>query len=215
MKTLISQKGFSLIEMFIVVLLIGILSAIAISSLSSSKKYAPDDQAAVITDILNEARQSALNQRRTFRVEINRTKQEITLINENIFDKIDDDEIVKSIPFKDFVNVGEIPGNVLAPPTATSPIPALTPQWSNYPLSNGSEKITLRYSKNGRVVDTGTDNIGTGSTMRGATIYVFSNKEGTNTADIIRAVTTLQTTGDTSILKCSFDANGKCGNWKK
>ncbi len=40
------------------------------------------------------------NQRRTFRVEINRTINEITLIKENEPGDVTDDAIVKSIPFK-------------------------------------------------------------------------------------------------------------------
>ena len=35
------------------------------------------------------------------------------------------------------------------------------------------------------------------------------------TPEMIRAVTVLQTTGDTAILKCSFDVDGQCGNWKR
>ena len=106
---------------------------------------------------------------------------------------------------KDIVTIGEVPANVAGPPTATSPIPVLGFVSSNYPLSKNDKKITLRFARNGRVMDTGNDNIGTGSGVRGATMYVFSYKEKTNTPEIIRAVTALGTTGDTSILKCSFD----------
>jgi prepilin-type N-terminal cleavage/methylation domain-containing protein len=210
-----SQKGFSILEIIVAMLVLAIFTALAINSFSSARKYNADDQAQILVDILNEARQGALNQRRTFRVEINRTINEITLIKENEPGDVTDDAIVKSIPFKSFVKIGEVPSNIAAHPTATSPIPVLNYVTSNYPLSNGHEKITLRFARNGLVLDPGNDNIGTGSLMRGATIYIFSNKEGTNTPQIIRAVTVLQTTGDTAILKCSFDAGGRCGNWTK
>ncbi len=209
------QDGFSIIELLVIMTVLTVLSAIAITSFSSAKKYAADDQAMLITDFLDEARQSALNQRRTFRVEINRTKKKITLINENDGASSSDDKIIKSVPLKTLVTVGEVPNNVLSAPTATSPIPVLDYVQSNYPPSSGDEKITLRFARSGRVLDTGTDNTGTGSLMRGATIYVFSTKDKTTAPEIIRAVTVLQSTGDTSILKCSFDTNGKCGNWKK
>lgn len=215
MKDSYLQKGFSLIEVLIALIVLGIFTALAINSFSSTRKYRADDQAAIMVDIFNEARQSALNRRRTFRVEINRTKSQIILINENEFGNAADDTIEKSIPLKDFVKVGEIPANVASAPTTTSPIPVLDFVASNYPLSNGDEKITLRFARDGLVLDTGTDNIGTGSTMRGATVYIFTNKEGTTMPEIIRAVTVLQTTGDTSILKCSFDVDGQCGNWKR
>ena len=215
MKNSYLQKGFSIIEFLVALIILGIFTALAINSFSSSRKYRADDQATMLVDLLNEARQSALNQRRTFRVELNRTKGQVILINENNSGNVDDDTIEKSIPFKDFVRIGETPDNIAEAPTTTSPIPVLDFASSNYPLSNGDEKITLRFARNGLVLDTGTDHIGTGSTMRGATVYVFTNKEGANTPEIIRAVTVLQTTGDTSILKCSFDVDGQCGNWKR
>lgn len=215
MKNSYLQKGFSLIEVLLTLIILGIFAALAINSFSSARKYRADDQATMLVDLLNEARQSALNQRRTFRVELNRTIGQVTLINENNPGNADDDSIVKSIPFKDFVRIGETPENVSEAPTTTSPIPVLDFAASNYPLSSGNEKITLRFARNGLVLDTGTDNIGTGSTMRGATVYIFTTKEGATTPEIIRAVTVLQTTGDTSILKCSFDVDGQCGNWKR
>ena len=192
-----------------------IFTALAISSFSSPRKYGADDQAMLMLDMFDEARQNALNQRRTFRVEINKTKNQITLINEGGSGSASDDKIVKAIPFKNFVQVAGIPGNLSESPTATSPIPVLSAERSTYPLSQGEEKITLRFAKSGLVLDTGTDNVGTGAVPRGATIYVFSNKEGTAAPEIIRALTVLQTSGDASILKCTFNGAGKCGNWKK
>jgi hypothetical protein len=173
------------------------------------------NQTLEIVDILDQARQSALNQRRTFRVEINKTKQQVTLINENAPETVADDEIVKTLAFRKQVFINEVPGNIAGAPTANSPIPVLSFVSSNYPLSNNEEKITLRFARNGRVLDTGTDNIGTGSIMRGATIYVYTNKDKASTPEVIRAVTVNQTSGSTSILKCSFDATNKCGNWTR
>lgn len=215
MKNFRQQKGASLVELIIVLVLIAILTGAAMLSFASARKYYALDEATEITDILDLARQSALNQRRTFRVEINKTKKQITLINENAPDNAADDKVVKSIPFKKQVFINEIPSNIAAAPTATSPIPVLSFISSNYPLSTNEEKITLRFARNGRVLDLGTDNIGSGSTMRGATIYVYTNKERTTTPEIIRAVTVNQTSGSTSILKCSFDSTNKCGNWTR
>ena len=204
-----------MIELVSVLIIIAIVAAITVVTFSGARKYSVDDQAAKIVDILDQARQSALNQRKTFRVEINKTKRQVTLINENKFDDVSDDEIVKTSPFYDLVFVGDVPNNISAAPTTSSPIPVLSYKSSNYPLSNGNEKITLRFAKNGRVLDTGNDNIGTGSTMTGATIYLYSNHEKTAKPEVIRAITVLQTSGDTAILKCTFDTTGKCGNWKK
>lgn len=215
MKDSLRQAGFSLPELLCALIIITIISSVAVITLSSARKYSADDQAYKITDILDEARQSALNKRRTFRVEINRTKKQITLINENLSDNVNDDVIVKKSPLANLVFVGEVPDNIVAAPTASSPIPVLNFTSSSYPLSPSEEKITLRFAKNGRVLDTGNDNIGTGSTIRGATIYVYSKNDKTLKPDVIRAITVLETTGDTAILKCTFNTSGKCGNWKK
>lgn len=215
MKSSSGQYGFSLLELIVVLLVITVLTAVSVISFAGTRKYNADDQAQEIVDVLNQARQSALNQRRTFRVEINKTKNKITLINENEYNDASDDKIVKSVALRKDVFVNSVPSNVLANPTYSSPIPVLSYAAGNYPLSSGEEKITLRFARNGRVLDTGSDNIGTGSLMRGATIYVYTNKDKTNTPEIIRAVTVSQTSGNTAILKCSFDANNKCGNWAK
>lgn len=215
MKKSSRQKGFSLIELVIAILIIGILAGFAIVSIASARKYIADDQALEIVDVLDQARQSALNQRRTFRVEINKTKNQITLINEDKFDDVTDDKIVKIVPLKKNVVINQVPSNIASAPTASSAIPVLSYVSSNYPLSKNEEKITLRFARNGRVLDTGTDNVGTGSTVRGANIYVYTNKEKTTVPEIIRSVTVNQNSGNTAILKCSFDAAGKCGNWVK
>ena len=215
MKYSFSQKGFSIIEVLMALIIVSIFIGLAIPWLRSSKKFSVDDQAMTMIDIFDEARQSAMNKRQTFRVEINKTKNQVRLIDENSAGSVTDDAVVKEVAFKGFVKVGDVPSNIAGAPTATSPIPVLSPVRSTYPLSSGDEKITLRFAKNGLVMDTGTDNTGNGSIPRGATIYVFSNKEGTATPEIIRAVTVLQTSGDSTILKCTFDATGKCGNWKK
>jgi prepilin-type N-terminal cleavage/methylation domain-containing protein len=215
MRSLPEQQGFSLIELLVALSVITIFMGIALISFASTSKYQADDQALEIIDVLNQARQSALNQNRTFRVEINKTKNRITLINENLFDNADDDEIVNSVALRKQVFVNIVPSNIVANPTYSSPIPVLDYVTSNYPISSGEEKITLRFKSNGRVLDTGSDNIGTGSLMRGATIYVYTNKDKTSTPEIIRAVTVSQTSGSASILKCTFDASGKCGNWAR
>lgn len=215
MKNSFSQKGFSIIEVLMALIIVSIFFALTIPWLTSSKKYNVDDQAMTMIDIFDEARQSAMNNRQTFRVEINKTKNQVTLIDEKSAATATDDEVLRQIAFKPYVKVAEIPNNITSAPTATSPVPVLTPVTSNYPLSQGDEKVTLRFARNGLVMDTGTNNTGNGSVPRGATIYLFSNKEGMNTPEIIRAITVLSSSGDSSVLKCTFDSNNKCGNWSK
>jgi len=216
MKKRSSQSGFSMVELIIVIVVLVILSTVAIVSFWSTRKYSADDQAKKLIDVFDEARQKALNQRKTFRVEINRTKKEIRLIDEgpDINPVATDDVVLKRVAISSQVTIGAAPTNVSGAPTATSPIPVPTYSNSTYPLSSGDEKITLRFKRNGQVVDAGTDNIGTGSLMSGATIYVYSNNQTTTTADVIRAVIVLGTTGDTSLYKCQFTSS-TCSNWSR
>lgn len=215
MKNKDLQKGFALVELLVIVIILALFTIFAVVSFVGTRKFRVDDQVNALADMLAEARQYSLNQRRVFRIEINKTKNAIFLIDENDPATVADDIIVKKTDFKNSVNIGVIPNNILSAPTATSPIPVLDFVRSTYPLSSGDEKITLRFARDGRVLDTGTNDIGTGSVMRGATVYLFANKEGTTTPEIIRAVTVLQASGDISILKCRFDSNNKCGNWSR
>jgi prepilin-type N-terminal cleavage/methylation domain-containing protein len=210
-----SKSGFSLVELLIVIVVLAIFSSIAVMSFWNNRKYMADDQARKIIDICDEARQKALNQRKTYRVEINKTVSEIRLIDEgrNV-STANDDVIIKRYLISNQVVIGAPPPNVSGAPTATSPIGVPAYAISSYPLSLGDEKITLRFRRNGQVVDAGTDNIGTGSLASGATIYIYSKTPTVNTPDVIRAVTILGTTGDTSLYKCIF-TSGLCGSWSR
>jgi len=215
MKKTLSQSGFSVIELIIVISVLAILSTIAVVTFWSSRKYSADDQAKKIIDVFDEARQKALNQRKTFRVEINKTKNELRLIDEGEdVSTANDDKILKKYKLSTQVVVGSPPNNVTGKPTATTPINPPQYARSSYPLSSGDEKITLRFKRNGQVVDAGNDHIGTGSMMSGATIYVYSTTPSITNPDVIRAVTVLGTSGDTSLYKCKFIAT-TCGNWSR
>lgn len=215
MKNKSSQAGFSMIELIIVISVLTILSTIAVVTFWSTRKYSADDQARKIIDVFDEARQKALNQRKTFRVEINKTKNELRLIDEgDDATTANDDKILKKYKLTSQVVVGSPPNNVSGKPTATTPINVPAYAKSSYPLSSGDEKITLRFKRNGQVVDAGTDDTGTGSLMSGATIYVYSTTPSISNPDVIRAVTVLGTTGDTSLYKCRFISSA-CGNWSR
>lgn len=214
MKKTSSQAGFSLIELVAVISILTILATVAVVSFWSSRKYTAEDQAKNIIDLFDEARQKSLNQRKTFRIEINKTKKELRLIDEMTSSTADDDVILKKYQISSQVVIGAAPNNVSGAPTATTPINVPSYATSTYPLSSGDEKITLRFRRNGQVVDAGVDNIGTGSLINGATIYVYSRTPSVTNPDVIRAVTVLGTTGDTSLYKCKF-VSSNCTNWSR
>lgn len=209
------ESGFSIVELLVVIGVVAVLSAIAVFSLNNVLKYATDTQARSMTDLFDEARQKALNQRTTFRVEINKTKNRLVLIDENTTASSNDDVIVKSLPLSADVTVGVKPANISADPSTTSPIPVMAFKTTNYPLSSGDQKITLRFRRNGQVIDDGTDGLGSSSVVTGCTIYLYSTKQGATNPKDIRTVTVLGTTGDTSVLGCQFDANNRCVSWTK
>jgi prepilin-type N-terminal cleavage/methylation domain-containing protein len=217
------QSGFSLIELIIVVVVVTILSSFALINLRSSQLLAIDNQGKKVIDILDEARQNALNQRQTMRVEINRTRGRVRLIDENTDATVGDDVQVKIAEISDEIIVGTTPNNISNNPATTSPIPIANYQTSNYPLSAGEEKITLRFTRNGRV-SVGTDNTGGGGVVTGATIFLTStNLTNTTTTGgnsvskptMVRAVTVLGSSGDTSLLKCTMNGSGDCTAWYK
>ncbi len=77
-------KGFSLIELLIVLTLIMIMSGVSFFYFNTYQRlYKPDDQSLQIVDILQEARQHALTQRETIRVEVDITVNVVRLIDEN------------------------------------------------------------------------------------------------------------------------------------
>lgn len=210
-----NNYGFSIVELLVVLLVVGVLAAMAVFAVGNVWKYGTDNQARKIIDFCDEARQKALNQRTTYRVEINKTRNRLLLINENSADTTNDDVIVKSEPLVSGVTLAVRPYNVPGVPTMTSPVPAAQFRSSSYPLTSGDQKITMRFRRNGQVVDEGNDGIGTGSIVSGSTIYLYATREGQSSPSDIRAVTVLGTTGDTSVFSCNFDANNRCVTWKK
>jgi type II secretory pathway pseudopilin PulG len=202
-----------MVEVFIVLLIIGILATLSIISLNSSKLYGADSQAQRVSDFFNEARQRALTERRTFRVQINKTKWEVWLIDEGQGNPTGaaDDKIIRREAVSPDIAVGGAPTGLTNAPTASSPVPIQNYIASTYPLSAGDETITLRFKRNGDVVDEGTDAVGTNSVVTGATIVIYplSGVSGN-----IRAVTVAGPGGDNLTYKCTdLQASGQCGNW--
>lgn len=210
--------GFSIVELLIVVILVGILSSIAFMSLSTGKLYEAERQALEITDVLQEARQRAISQRNTVRVEINQTKNAIRLIDEVKPGAAADDVVIKSVPYmNNGVYIGTAPANMSnGGPTETSPVVPVTFSTSTHPLSIGDQVSIIRFRK-GTAQNAGSDAIGTNSIPTGATVYVWSkyaddNSPNPTVAQVIRAVTVLGSTGSSKLWKCSFTGN-QCAAW--
>lgn len=214
-----SEQGFSLFELLIVIVLISILTAAAVLGTASTKLFAADNQALIITDILQEARQKALTERKTLRVELNDTKKLIRLIDENkTTSTASDDEIIRTKSFDPATSVGTRPGNIdpvnSVLPQSGSPVPEMQYTQTNYLLSENDNVKTLRFTPSGEVVDGGTDNLGTGAINTGATIYVYNGASGSQ-SNIVRAITLSGITAGAQLFKCQTDKQGICTSWAK
>lgn len=216
-----SERGFSLVELIMVIMGLAVLSAIAVMSFNSLEMTKADRQASELVDILQEARQRAVTQRRTMRVEINETDKVIRLINEkDRRDAASDDVEIRRLSYVGGgVFIGsDKPANAISNPSELTPVPVISfKNNSSHPLSTGDKVATLRFFSNGRVKDAGNDAIGTGSIVKGATIFVWSKRpndtsSSSTIANIFKAVT-VTNSGLIRTRKCSKDSSGRWANW--
>ena len=208
------ENGFSIVELLVVLVIISVMAGISAYFFNAHQKlYKPDDQSLKIIDILQEARQRALTQRETIRVEINTTLNIARVIDENTPSTANDDKEVRRVALfgaNDVVitsranNIGyNPPENLSAPNAIFSP--------SNYPTSSSQNVCTIRFQSNGNVLNAGNDAIGTGSIPTGVTLHIWSPTVGaTNNADIARAITIIGSSGSLRLWefdKTSTDTN--------
>jgi type II secretory pathway pseudopilin PulG len=212
-----SQAGFSLIELLVVVGLIMLLSGIMLFYMAGHKKlYKPDDQALQLADILQEARQRALAQRETMRVEINLTTNIVTLTNENGPTTTTDDIVLKRFTLFSTVDVrvDTRPAQITYGPPEPMPVPTAVFKPSVYTSTAGNNVCTIRFLSNGSAVDAGTTATGTGGVQTGVSLYVWSPKKSAPTeSDQARAITVIGATG--SIRMWEFDSKlTQTNKWK-
>lgn len=202
MKLNKSQKeaGFSIAELIIVSGIMVVMTSVSLYYLYSHEKlYKPDEQAAFFIDMLQEARQRALTQKVTMRVELDLTDNVARLIDEGDATIATDDKVLRSFNLKPTqeVKIEQRPTNVTISPVEPSPVPAITfVNASIHPISLNHKVATLRFKKDGTVTNAGTTAIGGGSTVTGATVFVWQpEKTNANNSTITRAVTVVGTTG--------------------
>lgn len=210
-------RGVTLIEILIVLTFIAIMASVSLFYLSGHQKlYKPDEQALKLVDILQEARQRSLTQRRIMRVEINSTARTARLINENGAGTSTDDTELRRITLlsNNEVRIDTSPANITDNPPETLPVPAAVYKKSSYPGSVNDQVCTIRFRPNGSVVDGGTSTIGDNAVPTGVTLYGWSPAAvGSNQSSIARAITILGASG--SIRLWEFDANSPNANkWK-
>ncbi len=219
MKHKSSSRGFSVVELLAVLAVMLIIAAFAVVSLRGNQLYDADDQAFIVLDYLKEARQRAITQRVIMRVEINKDKGSIRLVNENATTTANDDVEVRSTNFSRVKGVvfDRAPQNINSAPTESTPVPPLAYQVSIHPNSTPDIVGTLRFQPDGRVMNAGNTATGSNAAVTGATIYFWTplknNGAATNNGEIIRAVTVIGSSGNTRYLMCPLSGT-TCPAWQ-
>lgn len=202
-----SESGFSLIELLIVLIISSIMLAVTgYYFVAHQKLYKPDDQSLKIIDILQEARQRALTQRKTMRVEIDLTDNIVRLIDEKESNTETDDREIRRATLlpQNEVKLQVRPDDISYNPPETLPAPTAVFTASIYPSSSSHNVCTIRFQSNGTVMNAGTTAIGGGATVTGLTLHIWSPKKtNANEADIARSITIIGSTG--SLRMWEFD----------
>lgn len=219
-----SQRGFSLVELIIVIMIMVIMGTIVGMSFRAPKLYNAENQALKLIDLMREAQQRSLTEKSVMRVEINATQRVISLINENAAGNAGDDVLIKSFVYTppnaytsdNNVFFGVTPTNMTTTPVEAVPILPIAFTNSTHPLSLGNQVATLRFRRDNVVLNAGNNAIGTGATPTGATIYVWTRRatQANNVAEVLRAVTVFGSSGLTKLWKCGV-INNQCTTWTK
>jgi prepilin-type N-terminal cleavage/methylation domain-containing protein len=193
------QRGFSLIELLVVLGIIAIMSTVSLIYFTSTKQlYKADEQGLQIVDLIQEARQRALTQRETMRVELDLSSNIARLIDENSSSVATDDQILRIVSFydKSEVRIDTKPNNINISPAEIAPVPTAVFKPSTYIYSPAHTVCTLRFLLNGTVVDAGTSDVGANANSVGTTLYIWKPKQGSTTdAELARAITIVGSSG--------------------
>lgn len=212
-----NYRGFSVIELLIVVLIISIFTLVTAFYLTAYQRlYKADDQALELVDMFFEARQRSLTQREIFRVEIDLTDNVARLIDENGPLDADDDSVVRTMALApaNTVVIEDRPDNIAVDPPESYPVPLALFQPSVYTNSATHNVCTVRFTRNGNVLDAGTDEDGSGAAPTGATFHIWMpDPENPQEAKIARAITIIGSTGAMRFWEWDFGSTNS-NKWK-
>lgn len=225
-QTKSSERGSSIVEVVLALLIIAILSSVAAMYVMAPKKYKAEDQALAVIDLMREAQQKALSEKKTMRFVIDNTNRQMQIIDENEPTFVGgviqpttaaNDLVVKTIPYlSEFVYVGLDPSNMFDVPTEATPVS---------PIEFTGNRAVLRFKPNGSVHNAGNNAVGDNSAPTGRIIYVYSVNEADQWqnmffGDVIRAVTVIGSSGKSRLRKCPVyypygPTSGRCENWEE
>ncbi len=182
-----NNRGYSVAELLVVVAIIGIMSAISLPYIFSNRiMYRSEEQSLRIMDLMREASQMALNQRRTIRLELDITDNSILIINGGA----GTDTVIKRIPIESsaVLRMDVNPDGIIRPtPPNYNPavfdIDAVGHMSGATPVI-GNTVWSIRFRSDGSVVNNGNIPIS-------ATLFIFPPGGGDSTSDPnqVRAIT--------------------------
>lgn len=195
----VRDAGYSIVEMLIVLVVVTIVTSGAFFYLNAHQKlYKTDNQALQIADLLQEARQRSLTQRKTMRVEIDLTDSVARLIDENAAATSSDDKLLRQLQlfFPNEVRMDAPADEIKVNPPEPLPVPSAQFKTSSYPISNLHQVCTIRFHSNGIVTDAGDNDIGSNAVSMGVTLHLWSpDRNDVSKPEIARALTIIGSTG--------------------
>ena len=201
-KNLNRDDGFSLVELLVVLVILTIMTTVSLIYFTTTKQlYKADEQSLQIVDLIQEARQRALTQRTTMRVELDLDSKAARLIDECGSKDASNNcvaQLKRSVSLYETsdVRIDTKPNNVTGTPPETVPVPAAVFKISSYPFSTLHKVSTLRFTLTGAVLDAGTNGLGANANPLSATIYIWKPKTGSTTdSDVARAITVAGASG--------------------
>ncbi|MGI9036504.1 MAG: prepilin-type N-terminal cleavage/methylation domain-containing protein [Pyrinomonadaceae bacterium] len=193
------ENGFSLVELLVVLVIIVIMTTVSLLYFTTTKQlYKPDIEGLQIVDMIQEARQRALTQRTTMRVELDLDSKLARLIDEHGSKDPSQHELRRTVSLYDplEVRIDTKPNNVSGTPPETAPVPAAVFKPSTYVFSPAHNVCTLRFTLTGAVYDAGSDGLGNNDKPVSATIYVWKPQAGSATnSEVSRAITVVGSSG--------------------
>ena len=195
-------------ELLIVLSIIGIMAGVSLFYLTAHRRlFKPSEQARQIIDVMQEARQRALTQRETLRVEIDLEDNVVRLVDENTTSTKTDVKIKQiSLLSSSEVKVETPPTDVTAKPNPDMVLPDAKFKKVTTSTNLNHKAFILRFRSDGTVMDTD-------GKPNGAALYLWSLAPNQTAQSNIALAITIEPSG--LVRYWQYDKSSTASNkWK-